>query len=234
MRRLLLRSSPLSTACRGGALDQCELTRVGGHPVRLTERGAIRCHTSWLLIRVTCMRMSETASSASNDVPVVRGLESFEGFYRRELSGLIALAFALSRSRTGAEDLAQEALMSAYRNWEQVGRLDKPEAWVRKVLANNAWSFLRRVKAESRAIAKATLTSRWDPMPRLPDSSIETWDEVGRLPKRQAQVVALYYVSGMTMQEIADLIGCSKETVNTHLRRARETLARRLGTKEVL
>lgn len=168
----------------------------------------------------------------SDEVPVVRGLESFESFYRRELPSLIALAYALSRSRLGAEDLAQEALMSAYRNWDEVGRLDKPEAWVRKVLANSAWSFLRRVKAEGRATAKATLTTRWNPMPRLPDQSIEMWDEVGRLSKRQAQVVALYYVGGMTMQEIADLVDSSKESVNTHLRRARETLARRLGTEE--
>jgi RNA polymerase sigma factor (sigma-70 family) len=45
-------------------------------------------------------------------------------------------------------------------------------------------------------------------------------------------MVALYYVAGMTMPEIAELLDCSKETVNTHLRRARETLARRLGTEE--
>lgn len=178
--------------------------------------------------------MSETPRTVPDDVPLVRGLEPFESFYRRELPGLIGLAYALSRSRLGAEDLAQEALMSAYRNWEEVGRLDRPEAWVRKVLANSAWSFLRRVKAEGRAITKATMTRRWNPMPRLPDSSIETWDEVRRLPKRQAQVVALYYVAGMTMPQIADVLGCSKETVNTHLRRARETLARRLGTQEDL
>lgn len=180
------------------------------------------------------MTMSETPRTAADDDPVVRGVEPFESFYRRELPGLTALAYVLSRSRLGAEDLAQEALMAAYRNWDEVGRLDKPEAWVRKVLANSAWSFLRRIKAESRAIAKATVTSRWNPMPRLPDSSFETWDEVGRLSKRQAQAVALYYVAGMTMPEIADLLGCSKESVNTHLRRARETLARRLGTEEDL
>lgn len=178
------------------------------------------------------MTERETAEHATDEVPVVRGLERFESFYKRERPGMVALAFALSRSRLGAEDLAQEALMSAYHRWEEVGRLDRPEAWVRKVLANNAWSFLRRVKAEARAIAKAAVTSRWDPMPRLPDSSIETWDEVARLSKRQAQVVALYYVAGMTMPEIAELLDCSKETVNTHLRRARESLARRLGTEE--
>jgi len=34
------------------------------------------------------------------------------------------------------------------------------------------------------------------------------------------------------MPEVAEVLGCSKETVNTHLRRARSTLAQRLGTQE--
>lgn len=167
-----------------------------------------------------------------DEVPVVKGLEPFESFYRRERPGMVALAFALSRSRIGAEDLAQDALMTAYRHWDEVGRLDQPGAWVRKVVANNAWSFLRRRKAEVRAVTRAAVSGRLNLMPSLPDSSIETWDEVARLSKRQAQVVALYYVAGMTMPEIAELLECGKETVNTHLRRARETLAGRLATEE--
>lgn len=183
-------------------------------------------------MRVMGMTERETAEPATDEIPVVRGLEPFEAFYQRERRRMIALAFALSRSRLGAEDLAQEAMMSAYRRWDEVGRLEKPEAWVRKVLANNACSLLRRARAETRAVVKAAATRRWNPLPRLPDSGIETWDEVARLSKRQAQVVALYYVAGMTMTEIVELLDCSKETVNTHLRRARESLAQRLGTEE--
>jgi RNA polymerase sigma-70 factor (ECF subfamily) len=172
------------------------------------------------------------ADSSTDEVPIVKGLEPFENFYRRERPGMVALAFALSRSRVGAEDLAQEALMTAYRRWDAVGRLDQPAAWVRKVVANNAWSFLRRRRAEVRAVTRAAMSGRLNLVPSLPDSSIETWDEVARLSKRQAQVVALYYVARMTMPEIAELLECSKETVNTHLRRARDTLAARLGTEE--
>ncbi len=145
---------------------------------------------------------------------------------------MVALAFALSRSRLGAEDLAQEAFAAAFRRWDEVGSLDQPAAWVRKVVANNSWSLLRRSRAEVRALAKVVVTARWNPMPPLADTSVETWSEVARLPKRQAQCVALYYVVGMSMPEIAELLDCSKETVNTHLRRARSTLARRLGVEE--
>ena len=164
--------------------------------------------------------------------PVIRSLESFESFYRRERRGLVALAYALSRSRLGAEDLAQDALMAAYRNWDEVGRLEQPVAWVRKVVANNSWSFLRRAKAELRAATRLVGSARWTPPPEIPTSSIATWQEVGRLPRRQAQAIGLYYVAGMTMPEIAEVLGCSKDTVNTHLRRARSKLAERLGTEE--
>ncbi len=161
------------------------------------------------------------------------GSESFEAFYQRERRSMVALAFALSRSRLGAEDLAQEAFAAAFRRWDEVASLDQPAAWVRKVVANNSWSLLRRSRAEVRALARATVTARWNPMPPLPDTSIETWSEVARLPRRQAQCVALYYVAGLSMPEMAELMGCSKETVNTHLRRARSTLARRLGAEEI-
>jgi len=173
-----------------------------------------------------------TEEPVDDEVLILRGVEPFETFYRRERRGMVALAYALSRSRLGAEDLAQDALIAAFRRWDEVGQLDQPAAWVRKVVANNAWSFHRRAKAELRAMTRAVMSSRWSQLPRLPDTSVETWEEVARLPKRQAQVVALYYVAEMTMPEIAEFLDCSKETVNTHLRRARAALSRRLGTEE--
>lgn len=165
-------------------------------------------------------------------VPAVRVFESFESFYRRERSGMVGLAFVLSGSRLAAEDLAQEAFIAAYRRWDEVGCLDQPAGWVRKVVANNSFSLLRRVKAEARALTRSAVGGRWAPIPELPPASVELWSEVRNLPRRQTQTVALYYIAGLTMPEVADVLGISKETVNTHLRRARSTLAQRLGVEE--
>ena len=60
------------------------------------------------------------------------------------------------------------------------------------------------------------------------DDADRVWAEVRRLPTRQIQAVALRYVEDLTLDEIGQVLGCSKDTVNTHLRRARATLARRL------
>ena len=43
------------------------------------------------------------------------------------------------------------------------------------------------------------------------------------------QCVALRYVCGYTVAEIAVVLGCADGTVKAHLARARSTLAERLG-----
>ena len=49
---------------------------------------------------------------------------------------MVELAYALSGSRTGAEDIAQEAFLRAYRDWGRVGSYEHQAAWVRRVAAN--------------------------------------------------------------------------------------------------
>ena len=47
--------------------------------------------------------------------------QAFEDFYSQEYSAVVGLAYALSGSRSGAEDLAQEAFLAAHRNWHRIG-----------------------------------------------------------------------------------------------------------------
>ncbi|MDH3729509.1 MAG: hypothetical protein OES13_00085 [Acidimicrobiia bacterium] len=55
-------------------------------------------------------------------------------FYARECRSVVGLAYVLSGSRLGAEDLAPEAFAAAYRSWDRIGDYDKPGAWVRRLL----------------------------------------------------------------------------------------------------
>ena len=52
--------------------------------------------------------------------------ESFDSFYQREVTAVVGLAFVLSGSRTGAEDLAQEGFLAAYRQWDRISSFDDP------------------------------------------------------------------------------------------------------------
>ncbi len=152
--------------------------------------------------------------------------ESFDSFYERELSSVVGLAYVLSGSRSGAEDLAQEGFLAAYRHWDRIVSFDDPGAWVRRVVANRAVSAYRRRKAEVKALVKIGRPS-FEILDMSQDAEL-IWDEVRRLPTRQAQTVALRYLDHRPIAEIARILECSENTVKTHLKRAKETLARRL------
>lgn len=157
------------------------------------------------------------------------GPEAFEVFYAREMPRLVTLARALCGAAT-AEDVAQEAMLVAYRRWAEIAGLDRPEAWVRRVCANLSTSTVRRRVVEARSLLR--LGTRPDAPQVLGESTEEFWALVRRLPRRQAQTVALRYVYDLDVAQISTTLGCSEGTTKTQLFRARETLRRQLQIEE--
>ncbi|MGA7282791.1 MAG: SigE family RNA polymerase sigma factor [Acidimicrobiia bacterium] len=166
--------------------------------------------------------------SATRDEEQVTSHESFESFYRREFREVVGLAYALSGSRLGAEDLAQEAFIAAHQHWDRIGGYDKPGAWVRRVLANKAVSGFRRRAAEAKALTRLA-GQRRHVLPELEPEDEEFWKAVRRLPNRQAQAIALFYVEDRPVAEIAEILECSPATAKVHLHRGRRALADELG-----
>lgn len=158
---------------------------------------------------------------------------SFDVFYREQHKSLVALAYAVSGSRWGAEDLAQDALTAAYKSWNEIRTKDNPGTWVRRILLNKAASAHRRRLAEVKALAKQQTDRESVPFPDVTGEADRIWREVRRLPRRQMQVIALAYIEEMTPSEIAGVMEVSKQTVDVHMRRARATLARRLGLEDI-
>lgn len=156
--------------------------------------------------------------------------EDFEAFYARERSAVIGLAYVLSGSRAGAEDLAHDAFVAAYQDWDKVAGYDNPGSWVRRVLANRVTSRFRRRRSEAKALLR--LSGGDLTVPAVNPETEAVWHEVRRLPRRQAQAIALRYLDDQDVAGIAAILECSENTIRTHLRRGRETLARRLADKE--
>lgn len=163
---------------------------------------------------------------AALDKPLSAATLDFDAFYVTELSRLTALARGLC-SAAVAEDVAQEAMLAAYRRWSHVSTLERPDLWVRRTCANLAVSQFRRRLVELRALTR--LGSRSAPPAELESSSEELWAAVRRLPHRQAQAAALRFVYDMPIADIAKALDCTPGTVKQHLSRARQALAAQLG-----
>lgn len=152
---------------------------------------------------------------------------TFEELYRRDFRRLVALAHGLSGSRSAAEELVQEAFLTAHRRWDEIGEYADPSAWLRRVVVNRSVSVVRRRVAEGLALAR--LGRRRAVPDELPEHDETVWRAVRRLPPRQAQVVALYYVDDRPVAEIAEILQCAEGTVKATLHQARHSLARTLG-----
>jgi RNA polymerase sigma-70 factor (ECF subfamily) len=70
-------------------------------------------------------------------------------------------------------------------------------------------------------------------VPDLSPSTLAFWQAVRALPRRQAQVAALFYLEDRPIAEIAEILQMAVGTVKKHLHDGRKTLARTLELDEV-
>jgi RNA polymerase sigma-70 factor, ECF subfamily len=177
-------------------------------------RGRSRCATQPVrgLRRPTCIDQTALIS------------EAFDRFFRAERARIVALAYALSGSRSAAEDLAQDALVALHEHWDEV---DNPGAYVRQTVANLARSRFRRLGRESNVLAR--LRGRRTEFSELTPEDAEFWRAVGALAPRQREVVALFYVDDQSVAQIAETLGIAPGTVKSTLHDGRAALAAVLG-----
>lgn len=148
---------------------------------------------------------------------------SFEEFYEKEYSAVLAFARVLTGDLTPAEDVAHDAFAAALEAWDTV---ENPAGWIRRVTANKSHAAWRRRYAEQRALSRVPEPIRIGM--DLPSDTEAFWDEVRRLPRRQAQTTALFYLEDRSVSQIAELLECSESTARVHLVRGRRALAKRL------
>jgi RNA polymerase sigma factor (sigma-70 family) len=155
---------------------------------------------------------------------------TFDEFYRREHQHVLGLAFVLTGNQWVAEDTAQDAFTAAFRRWQSIVAYDSPSAWIRRVTCNRAASVVRRRVREAKALVR--LAGRTPTHIELDEGDEAFWQAVRRLPPRQAQAVALYYLEDYSVREISEVLDCSEGTVKTHLSRARDAVARQLQLED--
>src|SRR5690242_16432051 len=140
--------------------------------------------------------------------------------YRREYPQLVRLAYALCGRRDVAEEIVQDAMVKVLARWSKVREYERPGAFVRRIVLHDTASALRRRSAELRAMTR--LGARRPDTASIDPDVDEFWRLVRTLPKRQAQVVALFYGDDQPTAEIALLLGIAEGTVRATLAQARE------------
>ena len=151
----------------------------------------------------------------------------FEGFYRANYARLVGQMVAVVGDVHEAEDVVQEAFARASLHWPRVRGYHAPEAWVRRVALNYALSGLRRARYRRRAVER--LARRDEAVPAATAEVVDMVAALRRLPPRQREVLVLYYVVELPVEEIGRQLRLPVGTVKSRLARGRTALARQLG-----
>ena len=161
------------------------------------------------------------------------------------LSALYGFAMTLSRNRTDAEDLVQEACLRAIKGMTHAAIKSDPKVWLFTILRNvwiNEWR--RRANGPEFILLGKSRVDGGPLQPWLSDERERPEDHFERdvisgkirlaisgLPEMFREVVVLRYFEGFSYRQIASILGCPAGTVMSRLNRARAELRAVLDEK---
>jgi RNA polymerase sigma-70 factor (ECF subfamily) len=130
-----------------------------------------------------------------------------------------------------AEDLAQETFVKAFRNLAAFDSKRRLSSWLFRIAHNTGIDALRRFKPATVDIDAGDVAeepaapSAGDPVERRAlGQALQA--ALARLRPDQRTVVVLRYESGLSFEEIGQVLGIPESTARSHVHRARKELAR--------
>ena len=159
--------------------------------------------------------------------------EDFREFVNSRAAPLHRTAYLLCGDWHLADDLVQETLAKAFRHWRRVRRADSPDAYVRRILINEANRHWRR---HHRSAVWADVAEHMAAVPDSTDDIVnraELLQALLSLPPRQRATVVLRYLEGLSERETAAVLRCGEGTVKSQTSRALSSLKTFFGKQEL-
>ena len=156
--------------------------------------------------------------------------EGFRDFVNARSPRLVHTAYLLTGDVHLARDLVQTALARTWPHWDRI-RGGNPEAYVRTVMVRLASSWWRR-KWRGEVPTEVLPEPRTSGIPLATDALDERLSlaaALATLPPGQRRVVVLRYVEDLSVESVAEMLGCSEGTVKSQAARGLAKLREVLG-----
>ena len=146
---------------------------------------------------------------------------AFDQLYARYYDRVFAMARGVLGDADEAADAVQEVFALLFRNIGRFDRRSRFSTWLFRVAVNRTIQYARRNK---RLLRNRPLTEAAGAFAPEAQSSSEPRVEaaISRLAPADRALLVLFYWEELSLQEIADTIGCGVNAAKTRLYRARE------------
>ncbi len=148
-----------------------------------------------------------------------------------------ALALRILKSTSDAEEVAQDALVRAWRSLPRFRGDSAFSSWLYRIVARQAFDRAavlksRRNRESSGEGIEEMPAEAAGPDPDARERSARLERLVAGLPDVPRTVVTLYYYQDRSVAEVAKILSMPENTVKTHLSRARTALRTRWTREE--
>jgi RNA polymerase sigma-70 factor (ECF subfamily) len=177
--------------------------------------------------------LEEAGMDNASERALIKGAQggsdlAVEVLFKRHWPNTHRAAYLIVRDVAAAEDIAQEAFLSALSALGSFDRRRPFAPWLHRIAVNRAIDWSRARAARGEVAASPALLDALGSAPAL-DESLGDFGEVeaalGDLPAEQRAVVVLRYLLEYTPGEIARMLDLPRGTVNSRLRRGLDRLS---------
>ena len=136
-----------------------------------------------------------------------------------------AIAYRLRRDAEQAQDAVQQALLLAWRELPRLRDAERFGPWLHRLLVNACYEELRWHRRWSTRITVLPVDGPGGPDPTISVDDRDALDRAfERLSPQQRAVFVLHHHAGLSLAEVADVVGVPLGTVKSRLHHATRTL----------
>ena len=187
-------------------------------------------------------RLRRLADEELMDLVAANEAAAFEIVLERHTDAAFSLAYRMIGRRALAEDVVQEAFLSAWRSGARYDRTrGSVRGWILGIVHNRAVDTLRRDGARERtSVSDEGLEERLEAPERTDaeavrrDEAHHIRDALEQLPDDQSRVIELAYYGGFTHTEIAAMLDLPVGTVKGRMRLGLHKLRHELRGREMV
>ncbi len=163
-------------------------------------------------------------------------LDALGYLFDRYYAQVYRSAVVITQDNAAAEDIAQECFLKIHRYANRIDTTLPLIPWLYRVTVNLSYTWVTRQKRRTislEGMVDRLISPNWlspDHLAEHSETQRQVRDAIGELNLNQRVVVALHYLSGLSLEEIADILDCPLGTVKSRLHYARENLRHQLET----
>ena len=154
--------------------------------------------------------------------------QALTDLYAAHWHSLVRLSWLLVRDQQLAEETVQDAFVAMHSRWTRLRNQDLALAYLRRCVVNSSRSVLRHRTVEDRYLSAQTTPLSAQGVTDEPSAETRALEHdrgaqllaaLGRLPRRQREVLTLRYYLDLSEAQIADALSISPGSVKAHAHR---------------